>query len=67
MRGTAVETVREDAFYDWPPEPACLGCGYYRPLYERGTGRGLQGLTCHYLLDTGRSRGCPFGPGCIHR
>ena len=59
------QTSRADTFYDWPPEIACLGCGHYRPLYDHGDGR-TAGMVCHFLLDTGHSRGCAFGPGCPH-
>ena len=56
--------LRADSYYDWPPEPACLGCGHYRPIHSHGQPGSDRGLVCHYLLDTGHSRGCPFGPGC---
>lgn len=53
-----------ESFFDWPPEPACLGCGHYRPIHGHGKSGSEQGLVCHYLLDTGRPRGCAFGRGC---
>ena len=59
------QTSLFETFYDWPPEISCLGCGHYRPLHNDGSGR-IRGYVCHYLLDVGHSRGCPFGPGCPH-
>lgn len=37
----------------------CLGCSHYRSFYE-----GL--YACHYCIDTGISRNCKPGQGCIH-
>lgn len=34
---------------------SCLGCAHYRPLNEVRSGS----RACHYILDTGESRGCP--------
>ena len=65
MRDTAIDIARADAFFDWLPEASCLGCRHYRSIYGNGLPR--RGLVCHYLLDTGQARGCPFGSGCIHR
>lgn len=31
----------------------CVGCAYYRPLYDNGESY------CNYILDTGEPRGCP--------
>jgi hypothetical protein len=45
----------------------CLGCKHYRSLYyskENVTG---SDLACHYILDVGHMRGCPFGKGCDKR
>lgn len=42
----------------------CDGCIHYKFLC--GTANGGQ-KNCHYLLDTGKSRGCPAGEGCIHK
>ena len=49
--------------FNWPPEPYCLGCVHYRRLYDNEYGH-RRGMVCHYLLDTGTVRGCPFGKGC---
>lgn len=65
MRDRAIDAARADSFYDWPPEVHCLGCRHYRPIHGHGLPR--RGLVCHYLLDMGHARGCPFGSGCIHR
>lgn len=60
--------VREDAFFIWPPEPACKGCIHYRALFtSRTADKQKSGLVCHYLLDTGHARGCPFGVDCTKR
>lgn len=32
----------------------CVGCVYYRPLYDNG-----RESYCNYILDTGEPRGCP--------
>ncbi len=55
--------MRRDAFLQWPDIPECVGCIYYRRLYECGD-FSLTGMVCHYLLDTGHSRGCPPGERC---
>ena len=65
MNGSNIDDARADAFFRWPPEPYCLGCRHYRSINGHGAPR--RGLVCHYLLDTGEARGCPFGSGCIHR
>ena len=65
MRDRAAEEARCDVFFDWPPEVSCLGCRHYRQMHSGGLNR--HGMVCHYLLDTGQARGCPFGSGCIHR
>ena len=51
----------------WPPNPYCLGCAYYRSLHSGRTTASARGRVCHYLLDTGHARGCPFGEGCNKR
>ena len=38
----------------------CKGCSHYRPLAENCNTK-----YCNYLLDTGKSRGCPVN-NCIH-
>ena len=38
----------------------CKGCGHYRPL-----GGNCNTKYCNYILDTGKSRGCPAN-NCIH-
>lgn len=43
----------------------CVGCKHYRSLYyskEAGCD-----YACHYILDVGHMRGCPFGKGCDKR
>ena len=46
-------------------DPYCRGCVYRRPLRDS---KCFDGLTvCHYMLDTGKPRGCPAGPGCPHK
>lgn len=40
---------------------SCEGCSHYKPLLE--TNRTNYG--CHYILDTGKSRGCPVD-NCVH-
>lgn len=64
MTTSLFERVRADGFLDWPPEPSCLGCSHYRPIHKHASPRYYPGMVCHYLLDTGHSRGCPFGSGC---
>lgn len=64
MRDRAIDEARSDAFFDWAPEVSCLGCRHYRPIHGHGLRRGF---VCHFLLDTGRARGCPFGSDCIYR
>ena len=64
MNGSGIDTAYAETFYDWPPEVSCLGCRHYRPIHGC---RSRFGQVCHYLLDTGKPRGCPFGSGCIHR
>ena len=64
MQDNVLARFRADAFFNWAPEPACMGCRYYRPIYDHGPDRKQGGMVCHYLLDTGRMRGCPFGAGC---
>ena len=59
-----VSKPRGDAFFVWPDEPACAGCRHYRPLCEHYDVRPGAGRVCHYLLDTGRMRPCPFGADC---
>lgn len=56
-----------NGFLDWPDEPACADCRYYRPISEHGPAGRDTGRVCHYLLDTGHCRDCPFGRGCIRR
>ena len=65
MNGSGIDTAYAETFYDWLPEVSCLGCRHYRSINGHGAPR--RGLVCHYLLDTGEARGCPFGSGCIHR
>lgn len=65
MNGSSIDDAHMDAFFDWPLEPECVGCRHYRGIHNSGLTR--RGHVCHYLLDTGRARGCPFGSGCIHR
>lgn len=50
--------MRSDAYFTWDDIPGCTGCYHYRPLFDRGT-VWPAGKVCHYLLDTGHSRGCP--------
>lgn len=46
-------------------DPYCRGCIYRRPLRDS---KCFDGLTaCHYMLDTGKPRGCPAGAGCIRK
>lgn len=52
-----------DVYLSWQDEPACVGCRYYRPIHSHGGGR-MAGRVCHYLLDTGSMRACPFGAEC---
>ena len=65
MRDRAAEEARCDSFFDWLPEVSCLGCRHYRQIHGGNLNR--RGMVCHYLLDTGQARGCPFGSGCTHR
>ena len=65
MSGIDIDDANLEAFFDWPQEPECVGCRHYRALHRGGLKR--HGFACHYLLDTGEARGCPFGSGCIHR
>jgi hypothetical protein len=64
MNGSGIDTAYAETFYDWLPEVSCLGCRHYRQIHGC---RSRFGQVCHYLLDTGKPRGCPFGSGCIHR
>ena len=63
MTDNIYEAACADTFFDWLPEPYCIGCRHYRSMH----GYARRGRVCHYLLDTGHSRGCPFGRGCPHR
>lgn len=38
---------------------ACEGCHYWRDIHVC--------YACHYLLVTGKRRGCEAGEGCIRR
>lgn len=38
-----------------PEDGRCKGCLYRRPISQSRNGAEL---VCHYLLDTGRARGC---------
>lgn len=67
MKYSVWTSARADAYYDWPPEPSCLGCRHYRPIHDHGASPNSIGRVCHYLLDTGTMRGCAFGPGCTRR
>ncbi len=60
-------TYQRERFFDWPDEPWCLGCKYYRPIYDHCDSNRRPGNICHYLLDEGHMRGCPFGAGCTRR
>ena len=51
MNGSSIDDARADAFFQWAPEPYCLGCRHYRSINGHGAPR--RGLVCHYLLDTG--------------
>lgn len=42
----------------------CAGCAYWRVL---GTSQGPKLWACHYLIDTGKSRGCEPGVGCVRK
>lgn len=64
MTNTLLDRLRADSYFDWPPEPGCLGCSHYRPIHSRLPSGSRRALVCHYLLDTGHSRGCAFGRGC---
>ena len=64
MTTTLTDRVYAEGFFDWPPEPHCLGCGHYRPIHCHFRPDTDRGLVCHYLLDRGRARGCAFGRGC---
>lgn len=48
------EWVVSDAAY--PKRKRCKGCGHRRPL-TRNNKSSMR--VCHYLLDTGKVRGCP--------
>ena len=40
----------------YPTRKRCKGCGHRRPINgDKGKGPTI----CHYLLDTGKVRGCP--------
>ena len=67
MQEKKKRAYQREGFFDWPDEPWCRGCRYYRPVYDHGPGRRRPGRICHYLLDEGRMRGCPFGAGCTRR
>lgn len=41
----------------------CIGCIYWRYLQYRERGP----CACHYILDTGKMRGCPTGKECTKR
>ncbi len=56
-----------NGFLDWPDDPGCAGCRYYRPICDHGPAGRTVGRVCHYLLDTGHARDCGFGPGCTRR
>ena len=45
----------------------CLGCKHYRNLYSGKQTVRRENYACHYILDIGHTRGCPFGEGCTHR
>lgn len=57
------DEFRADAFFNWGDNPYCAGCLYYRPIDSRNG----KGKVCHYLLDIGQSRGCPFGENCTQK
>lgn len=42
----------------------CAGCAYWRVL---GTSKGSKLWACHYMIDTGKMRGCEPGNECIHK
>lgn len=47
------------------PVAGCKGCGHWRGIYNKEN-KDKTGA-CHYLYDTGHSRGCPPGKDCIWR
>lgn len=58
--------AREESFFSWPDNPHCKGCRYYHPIHEH-LPPGQTANICHYLLDNGHSRGCPFGEHCTKK
>nr|DAZ51897.1 MAG TPA: hypothetical protein [Caudoviricetes sp.] len=42
----------------------CTGCAYWRVL---GTSQSSKLWACHYMVDTGRMRGCEPGVECTRR
>lgn len=48
-----------------PDVAYCKSCVHYRSLYHDG--KKDTPKACHYILDTGCSRGCPPGNGCNQR
>jgi len=58
--------AREDSFFSWPDNPNCVGCRHYRAIHDH-VPPGQTANICHYLLDTGHSRGCPFGEHCTKK
>lgn len=58
--------IKAENFFDWDPNPYCLGCWYYRPIVTNSKNQN-KGKVCHFLLDTGSMRGCKFGKGCTRR
>lgn len=42
-----------------PARKTCKGCKYLRSAANAGGEGGEQ--ICHYLIDTGKKRGCPAG------
>ena len=49
-------------FFCWPDDPGCVGCRYYRRLYN-GDG-GTSSRACHYALDRHQVRRCQPGAEC---
>lgn len=45
-----------------PQSRYCGGCAHYRPLQESTPKASAK--VCLYILDAGRPRDCPAGPGC---
>ena len=41
---------------------SCEGCVHYKPLSNTNP---RDNYGCHYMLDTGKSRGCPVDD-CVH-